>query len=320
MQSTAPSQTSGANSELIELIQGQTSVPGATPGKWVGLTLYRFDNPAPPEWDQTASLALCVVVQGRKRVNISGHDYIYDPLTYFVMSRETRFQAHILEGSPERPFLSLVLQIPAVVVAEVLIETLPHIQDQRLPSPYDRKTPDAYVSPLNGDLRDAVTRFLRALDDEGDRHILAPLILREIVYRLLRGEQTPRLVAAARTEKSSRKIMAAIHHMQLQYHQPITVNDIAKSIGISTSAFAHSFKDWIGVSPYHFLKQLRLERARIMMIREGWSVTEAADRIGYASSSHFVRAFTNYFGESPSRYASHFRDRPIFNVFEATLS
>jgi AraC-like DNA-binding protein len=303
---------------LIALFEKHALVPGPNACKWVGLTFYRFEGPMPPAWDQTASLAFCVVVQGRKRVVINGRDYFYDPANYFVMSRATRLQAEILEGSPSRPFLSMVLQIPAAVVAEVLIESLPNLDPKRPPAGSAPGLHDAYVSRFDGDLRDAVTRFLRALDDEGDRRVLGPLVLREIVYRLLRQDQAPRLVTAALYEKSSKKVMAAIRHMQTEYHRPITIEEIASAVGASTSTLAHSFKEIIGVSPYHFLKQLRLERARVLMIREGWSSSEAAARTGYASSSHFVKAFTGYFGESPSRYASQFRRQPTINVLETT--
>ena len=300
---------------LIALFEKYAVAPGANECRWTGLTFYRFESPAAPQWDQTASLTFCVVVQGCKRVSINGRKYFYDPANYFVINRATRLQAEILEASPSRPFLSMILQIPAAAVAEVLIESLPSIEAQQSA---DGDEDEAYVSKFDGDLRDAVTRFLKTLDDDSERRLLGPLFLREIVFRLLRQDQAPRLITAALYGKSSRKVFAAIRYMQAEYSRSITIDEIARSVGASTSTLAHSFKEIIGVSPYHFLKQLRLERARVLMIREGWGVSEAAARTGHASSSHFVRAFTSYFGEAPSQYANQFRGKPTLNVMETT--
>lgn len=306
-----------ANDELLELIQKHTAKEGENKAKWVGLTFYRFKDWVPAHWDQTSSLAFCIVVQGCKRVNINGHEYFYGPSNYFVMSRGMRFQAEVLEGSPTKPFLSMVLQIPAAVVAEVLIETRQRFDHKRLDHDVVRSAPNAYVSSeFGGELRGTLVRFLRALDEDGDRKVLGPLILREFVYRLLKQDQAQHLMAAVIYEKSWKKVMAAIRYMQTEFHRPITIDEIANAVGASTSALAHSFKNIIGASPYHFLKQLRLERARVLMIREGWNSNEAARRTGYESLSHFTKAFKDYFGECPSGYANQFRRRPTFNLME----
>lgn len=311
-----PSDTASVRSDpLLALFDKYAAAPGANPCRWTGLTFYRFEGPVAPQWDQTATLTFCVVVQGRKRVSIGGRKYFYDPANYFVINRATRLQAEILEASPSHPFLSMILEIPAAAVAEVLIESLPSLDAQRTA---DADEEAAYVSKFDGDLRDAVTRFLKTLDDDSERRLLGPLFLREIVFRLLRQDQAPRLVTSALYGKSSRKVFAAIRYMQAEYNRPITIDEIAREVGASTSTLAHSFKEVIGVSPYQFLKQLRLERARVLMIREGWGVSEAAARTGYASASHFVKAFTSYFGEAPSHYANQFRGKPTLNVLETT--
>ncbi|MGF6767781.1 AraC-like DNA-binding protein [Paraburkholderia sp. GAS199] len=308
-----------ANDPLVTLLDEFAETQGANTCHWSGLTFYRFESPVAPLWDQTASLALCIVVQGRMRVTINGRKYFFDPDSYVVVNSATRMQTEILEGSPSRPFLSMILQIPAAAVAEVLMENLPALEAQQ-PAEGEDQSDDPYVSKLDGDLRDAVTRFLKTLDDDSERRLLGPLFLREIVFRLLRHDQASRLVTSALHGKGSRKVFAAIRYMQAEYSKPITIDEIARAVGASTSTLAHSFKDAIGVSPYQFLKQLRLERARVLIIREGLGINEAATRTGYASTSHFVKAFTSYFGEAPSHYANQFRGRPTLNVMEATES
>jgi AraC-like DNA-binding protein len=258
---------------------------------------------------------LCAVVQGRERIVINDQKYFFESASYIVINRATRLRAEIVEASPERPCFAMILQLPAAAVAEVLIESLPALEAQRSA---DDAANDAHVSKLDGDLRDALIRFLKTLDDDGERRLLGPLFLREIVFRLLRQDQASLLVSAALYGKSSRKVFAAIRYMQAEYGRAISIDDIAREVGASTSTLAHSFTEMIGVSPYQFLKQLRLERARVLMIREGWGVSEAASRTGYASASHFVKAFTAYFGEAPSQYANQFRGKATLNVIETT--
>ena len=308
---------------LIALFDRYAAVPGANACRWSGLTFYRFESPVAPHWDQTGSLTFCVIVQGRQCVSINKTKQFCDSANYLLINRATRLQAEIVEASPARPFLSMILQIPAAAVAEVLVESLPTLEarqpvgDNEDEEDEDEED-DPYVSKFDGDLRDAVTRFVKTLDDDSERRSLGPLFLREIVFRLLRQDQAPRLVSAALYGKSSRKVFAAIRYMQAEYHRSISIDEIAREVGASTSTLAHSFKEIIGVSPYHFLKQLRLERARVLMIREGWGVSEAAARTGHASASHFVKAFTGYFGEAPRHYANQFRGRPTLNVMETT--
>jgi AraC-like DNA-binding protein len=285
--------------DLLAQMARHTPAEGANACQWPGLTFYRFDHPLTLDRDAVGSLAFCVVGQGRLRVRIRSVDYLYDPFHYLVMSPGLHFQAQILQGSPARPFLSFVLEVHPEVVTEIL-----QVMPRRGPG---RQPAEAYVTPLQPSLKGAVRRFLSTLDTEPDRQVLAPIYLREMVYRLLRCRQWNRLVESAVGEADSDPVKGAIRFMKNELGEPITVRDVAFAVGFSESALAHLFKAATGASPYQFLKQLRLEQARDLLVREARSVTEAASEVGYTSRSHFIAEFKRYFGETPKAYSHRLR-------------
>jgi AraC-like DNA-binding protein len=292
--------------ELVASIARQALNEGPTCTFWPGLTFYRFEQRVATHWDEVSSASLCMVVQGRKRLRFGSVNYFYDPFHHLVIKRGLRFQAEILQASPERPFLSFVLQLQPDLVTEVndemnrLIPRVLRIE----PAP---PTPDVYVAALDLPLVGAVQRFLLALESESERGMLAPIYLREIVYRLLRSEQRTWLMEGAAREIQGNAITAAIAFMRQEMDQPLTVRDLAEAVSMSESGFAHLFKATIGVSPLQFLKQMRLEHARKSLL-SGSNVSEAANSVGYASLSHFISEFKRHFGESPKAYAQRLRD------------
>ncbi len=292
--------------ELVASIARQASNEGPTYTAWPGLTFYRFEQRVAMHWDEVGSASLCVVVQGRKRLRTGSVNYFYDPFHYLVIKRGLRFQAEILQASPERPFLSFVLQMQSDLVTEVYNEMNRLVPEVLRIEPAP-PTPDVYVTALDQPLVGAVQRFLLALESESERRILAPMYLREIIYRLLRSEQRVWLLEGAAHEIQGNAITAAIAFMRQEMHQPLTVRDLAEAVSMSESGFAHMFKATTGVSPLQFLKQMRLEHARKFLL-SGSNVSEAADSVGYASRSHFISEFKRHFGESPRAYAQRLRD------------
>ncbi len=292
--------------EIMSLIARQAVNEGPTHHDWPGLTFYRFTRLVTPHWDEVGSISLCIVVQGRKRVCIGSVDYFYDPFHYLVMKRGLRFQAEILQASPERPFLSFVLQVQPDLVTQVydemnrLVPELLRIE----PTP---PTLDVHVTALDQPLVGAVQRFLLALDSVFERKMLAPMYLREIVYRLLRSEQRTLLLESPAREVQGNAITAAISFMKQEMQRPPSVRDLARVVNMSESGFAHMFKATTGVSPLQFLKQLRMEQARRLLLG-GSNVSEVADKVGYTSQSHFIAEFKRYFGKSPRVYTQRLRD------------
>ncbi len=301
--------------DLVALVSRYAPTVGPNSSRWPGLTFYRFESPSAPQWSSVNSLALCIVVQGRKRVAIDGADYFYDPLHYFVMKRGTRFVAEILEGSVQKPYLSLVLQVEPAVINRVAADIR-----SRTTTLFAKLAPEApaYVSAIDPDLIGAVTRFLRALAGETDRHVLAPMYLQEIVYRLLEDEQCTRLIEAAMQEKSTNAVSASIRYLKTNLARQVTVAELAECVAMSPSTFAHLFKSVIGISPYQFLKQLRLERALELLCETGSNVSETSVAVGYSSLSHFINEFKRQYGVTPGHYVASQRESVALSVGRIT--
>ena len=304
--------------ELVALIARQAKVEGPTYPAWQGLTFYRFEQKITPHWDEVGSVSLCLVAQGRKRVRIGMVDYFYDPFHYLVMTRGLRFQAEILEASPLRPFFSLVLQVQPDLVTEVY-DTINRLDPTLLSNESMPLMPDAHVTVLDRPLVGAVQRFLFALESDVERKLLAPMYLREIVYRLLRAEQRTRLLESVAQEVQGNAVTTAICFMKQEMHRPLTVRDLANAVNMSESRFAHIFKTSTGASPLQFLKQLRMEQANRLLM-SGANVSEAADRVGYASLSHFICEFKRYFGDPPRTYARRLRNLQAAAARDASSS
>ena len=292
--------------ELVASVARQALDEGTTGASWPGLTFYRFEQRIAMHWDEVSSASLCMAVQGRKRLRFGSVNYFYDPFHHLVIKRGLRFQAEILQASPERPFLSFALQLQPDLVTGIYDEMnrlIPRVLCIE-PAP---PTPDVYVASLDLPLVGAVQRFLLAVESESERGMLAPIYLREIVYLLLRSEQRTWPVEGTAREKQGNAITAAIAFMRQEMDQPLTVRDLAAAVSMSESGFAHLFKATMDVSPLQFLKQMRLERARKSLL-SGSNVSEAANSVGYASLSHFISEFRRHFGESPKAYAQRLRN------------
>ena len=290
--------------DLVAELASIAPQAGPNTGLWPGLTIYRFTAPAGPTWEEIQSLSLCIVAQGRKAVTVDGETYMYDPFRYLVLSSHLHFQAEILEATIGRPFLSLVLQIEPDLVRQVsrdMLERRTTVFRSR-EAEAGAQPPDACVSALDQELLGVVLRFLRAVKTTADRRVLAPLYLQELVYRVLQREQYARLLALAAAQSASNPVSAVLEYMRAHLYESLTVADLADLVSLSPSAFAHLFRDVTGRSPYQFLKEMRLDRARELLVDGHLTVARISKEVGYASVSHFISEFRVRFGVTPRAY------------------
>lgn len=276
---------------------------GGNDGGWPGLTIYRFTEPTQPSWEEIQSLSLGIVAQGRKAVIVDGKTFVYDPFNYLVLSSHLHFQAQILEASPRKPFLSFVLQIDPAVVKKVSTDMVERRAAAGFPPVRSSGAQEkGMVSALDPELMSAVLRFLQSLGTGADRRVLAPMYLQEIVYRVLQREQFARLMQIAAKQASGNPVAAALTYIREHYAEPVTVNDMAEQVSLSPSSFSHLFREMTGRSPYQFLKELRLDRARELLLDGRLSVTDVSRAVGYCSASHFIKEFRARFGTTPRAY------------------
>ena len=312
-----PEERLGAG-DLLSVVADMAPDPGPNEGLWPGLTTYRFTRPQAPQWAEVNTLALCCVLQGRKVVTVPEGRYHYDPFHYLLFTRGMRFEAEILDASPELPFLSVVLQLdPGVVrrVSEDLGKRSLTTFHRRAPVPEE---PAARVSMLDQNLRGALLRFLRSVGSGAERRVLAPLYLQEIAYRLLQDEQAERVLAGALREQDSNPVAEVLRYVNDHMCEPLTVRDLAEHVCMSPSAFAHLFREATGTAPYQFVKSMRLNRASDLLVQDGLNVTEVMHQVGYTSLSHFTNEFKRHFGVTPRAYALSRSGAVPMRISEAT--
>lgn len=247
--------------------------------------------------------AFCVIAQGSKELFLGNRHYRYDPYHYLLVTVELPGVSRVLEASPARPYLSLSLTLSPGLVSTVMANS----NDVGDAMPSDAGAVD--VSLLNGELLDAVVRLVRLIDAPAAAvQVLMPLIEREIVYRLLVGDQGARLRHLAVAGGYTPHIARAIARIRCDFDQPLRIERLAHEVGMSISGFHHYFKTVTGMTPLQFQKQLRLQEARRLMIEERLPAINAAYRVGYRDASHFNRDYKRLFGASPSHDIQRLRD------------
>jgi AraC-like DNA-binding protein len=265
-----------------------------------GLHLNRSSSPSEP-CHAVSIPAFCVIAQGSKEVLLGSDRYQYDPMHYLLATVELPIVSQILEASQEQPYLSLRLDLDPTLVSSVMVETGHPSSRSRA----DLKAID--VSTLGTNLLDAVVRLIRLLDSPAEAHILAPLIKREIIYRLLMGKQGSRLRHIAVLGGYTHQIARAIDLLRQDFNQPLRIESIAREFNMSVSGFHHHFKSVTAMSPLQFQKQLRLQEARRLMLGKNLDATSAAYHVGYDDASHFNREYKRLFGEPPMRDVKRLR-------------
>lgn len=247
--------------------------------------------------------AVCIIAQGAKQVLLGDTRYAYDPAKYLVVSVDLPLSGHVTEASEHAPYLCMRLDLDPVLLASVVMERgLDGVRDTRIGR-------GLLLSATEPDLLDAATRLVRLLQAPGDIGFLAPLIVREIYYRLMMGEQGEAIRRIALAESKTQRISRAIAWIKTHYAEPISVEALAQQAGMSPSAFHQSFKAVTSLSPLQFQKQLRLQEARRLMIGKAIDAAKAGFEVGYESASQFTREYRRLFGEPPARDAARYRER-----------
>jgi AraC-like DNA-binding protein len=286
--------------ELVERIARAIREDG-TVEPLKGVRLYRFSSPTELSFG-VSDPAFCVIAQGSKEFYLGEERHRYDPYHYCLGTAELPVVSHIIEASQERPYLSLGLQLDPILVGSVMVEA-------GYVSSRSQATVKAInVSPLDASLLDAVVRLVRLIDNPTEEWVLAPLVTREIVYRLLMGKQGDRLRHLAVLSGYTSPIARAIERLRQDFDQPLRIDEVARELGMSVSGFHHHFKAVTTMSPLQFQKQMRLQEARRLMLGEQLDAASAGYRVGYDNAAHFNREYKRLFGVPPMRDVERLRE------------
>lgn len=277
-----------------------------------GLHFNRISSPS--ERLHSVSIpAFCAIAQGSKEVILGSDLYQYDPMRYLLATAELPVISQILEASKQKPYLSIRLDLDPALVGSVMVEA-------GYSSPQKGSSVKAIdVSPLDANILNAVVRLVRLLDSPAEAYILAPLIKREIIYRLLMGKQGDRLRQIAILGGYTHNIARAVERLRKDFDQPLRIENLARELGMSVSGFHQHFKAVTAMSPLQFQKQLRLQEARRLMLGQNLDASSTAYRVGYDDVSHFNREYKRLFGEPPMRDVERLREA-VMETFNSIRS
>ena len=285
--------TSVVNRHITRDGSKETAVPG--------LTLFRASSAS--EYDATVyQPSLCIVAQGAKEVVVGEEAYQYDPSSSLLVSVDLPATSRVVEASPDRPCLVVVIALDMAMVGELLAKvwTLPTSNGSGR---------GVCLAPMDDQLMGAVERLLVLLDAPQDIETLAPLILQEITYRVMTGPQGARLRQIASAGAPAYRISKAIQWLRMNFTEPLSIDSLAKRVGLSTSSLHQHFKNVTAMSPLQFQKRLRLQEARRLLLAESIDASEAAYRVGYESPSQFSREYRRMYGAPPRKDITALKDR-----------
>lgn len=245
--------------------------------------------------------SLCIVAQGAKTVIVGQDVYEYDASRMIMFSVALPVAAQITQASHSAPYLSLKLDLDPHKIAELVLKVFPH----GVPPAHERSA--VYVTPADASTVNAATRLMECLAQAGDAELLAPLVIDEILIRLLRSPIGVRIAQMGFAESSVHRVAKAISWLRENFSQPMKVEDLAGLVHMSVSSFHEHFKSVTSMSPLHYQKVLRLQEARRLMLSTMTDASTASQRVGYLSASQFSREYSRFFGNAPSKDISRLR-------------
>jgi AraC-like DNA-binding protein len=265
----------------------------------------RMDRSAPPSSSMSGTV-LALIAQGAKRIALGDRVYEYGPGQYLVASVDLPITGHYIDATPARPALGFGLVLRPAAVAEVLLAAAPG----DLPPIAGTAPSGLAVSDAPAELIDAVVRLLRLLDRPRDRAVLAPQLKREILWRVITGDQGAVLRQLGLADSNLTYVAKAVRWIRDHYAQAFRVEDLARLSGMSVSAFYRNFQAVTAMSPVQFQKQIRLQEARLLLATSPGNVTGVSTRVGYESPSQFTREYRRAFGTAPSQDVARLREVP----------
>ncbi|MDG2670541.1 AraC family transcriptional regulator, partial [Vibrio parahaemolyticus] len=269
-----------ATQKLAKLIDRWTGDANQYDTPISGLRFSRWTTPTPPT-SYTHNPSICLIAQGRKRVLLGEESFIYDANHFLISSVDLPIIANIIEASEEQPYLGLIMELELTEISQLIV-------DSELAFTQAKEAQKGIaVGELSESLLDAFVRLAELLDEGQNIKILAPIIKREIFYRLLMSEQGTRLHQIVTAGSHSHQIAKAIDWLKNNFVKPLSVGDLASFTGMSKSSFYTHFRSMTSMTPLQFQKKLRLSEARRLMLTENLDAMAATFKVGYESPSQF---------------------------------
>lgn len=291
-----------AHQELADQIARYAERDGIIDTPIARLTLVRAGQSGEPV-HMVQRPALCIIAQGSKRVLLGDAVIDYGPASYLVASLDLPITGAVTQASADAPYLCFCLYLDPALLSEIAL-TLP---------PLSAAAEDGTamtLHPMTPELIDAATRLTALLGAPATAPLLAPLIERELLVRLMTGPGGGALRAIASRESRTGQIAQAIGWLKAHFREPFSGPQLAALAGMSLSSFHDHFRRATAMTPLQYQKQLRLQEARALMLADRLDAAEAGFRVGYDSPSQFSREYRRLFGAPPVRDVGRLRATP----------
>lgn len=275
-----------------------SSDTGATPIPRVELSLGRYEGGEAPCLYRSM---VCFILQGSKQVAINTSLLSYDSSQYLISALDLPLMGQVFGGGPQRPYVGVSLTLDPALLSE-LAATMPPLHESG-------ETSGLSVNPMTDEIRDALLRLLSLLDAPSDIPVLAPIVERELLYRLLQGPQGRSLRQIAQPEGPLDRIRRAVGWIRDHHDQPLRIDTLCEASGMSRASLHRHFSAITGFSPLQYQKQLRLQEARRLLLGGDYNASAVAYAVGYESASQFSREYVRQFGAPPARDVRRIRER-----------
>jgi AraC-like DNA-binding protein len=286
---------------LARLISAYAPHDGSFDLRIPGFSVHRFSRVNKDLVHALRLPSLCIIAQGAKSVIVGQEIYQYDPSRMIVGSVALPVAAKVTQASHSEPYLSLKLDLDPHKIADLVLKVFPN----GLPQALERRA--VYVAPIDITVVDAFIRLMSCLGKPRDSELIAPLILDEILIRLLRSPIGVRVAQMGFAESSVHRVAKAISWLRDNFSQPMKVEELAELVHMSVSSFHEHFKSVTSMSPLNYQKVLRLQQARRLMLSTTTDAGTASQQVGYLSASQFSREYSRLFGIAPSRDVAKLR-------------
>jgi AraC-like DNA-binding protein len=305
-QARPPDTTAGSREpdliRLAELIRAHTPYDGQFEIRISGVHVSRASRTNTELVYATARPSVCIIAQGAKSVLLGQEVYEYNASRILVFSVDLPVAGQVTRASHAEPYLGFRLDLDPHKIAELVLKVYPHgvprVQESR----------GVYVAPMDLRIVNAATRLLEVMAQPGEAELLAPLVIEEILVRLLRSPVGVRVAQIGLTESSAHGVAKAVSWLRANFSQPMKVEALAELAHMSASSFHQHFKAITSMSPLQFQKALRLQEARRLMLSTMVDAGTASWRVGYQSPSQFSREYGRFFGSAPTKDIARLRE------------
>jgi len=288
--------------KLANLLSHHAPTDGPFELRMPGVWAIRLSRTTTEPIHATLGPALCVVAQGAKVVMLGRDVLDYNPSRLLMLSADLPVASQVTRASAKHPFLGFVLVLDPARVAELAARVFPRGVPKR---PIGR---GMFVGDANDAIVEAITRLLELMAEPKDAELLAPLVIDEILIRLLRTSIGSRVAQMGQPNSGLHRIARAVSWIREHFGQPVTVQEMAASVNLRPSLFHQQFKSVMAMSPLQYQKVLRLHEARRLMLFHKMDAAEASRRVGYLSPSQFSREYSRFFGAAPTKDVARLKD------------